>query len=156
MICIVAKTTKITIHIYRLNMSDDLKISLRDLKKKMYQQKVVILAEPLEKIDMEKQGEAFSGFVGNILEEVDKSSNEYKYIETISKEFDGMRLEDIRFALEKSFDRYNKINSLVQKYEENFDEKEVDKYSSRLKTLEKMLNFMIINSIGEYKKRDED
>ena len=48
-------------------MPEDLRSCLRDLKKKMKQQKVAVLAEPLEKMNVEKQGEAFSGFVNGLL-----------------------------------------------------------------------------------------
>jgi hypothetical protein len=137
-------------------MSKDLKADLKDLKKRMSQQKEVILAQPLEKIDPEKQGEAFSGFVSELLTEFQKSSGEYKYIEAVYKEFDGMRLADIRFALEKSYDRYDKILSLMKRYEENFDEKEFAKYTGKHMVLEKMLNYMLGNAMGEYKKVEEE
>jgi len=132
-------------------MSDDLKTSLKELKKKMAQQKAAVIAEPLEKIDVEKQGEAFSGFVGGMLVEFNKSDTEYKYIENVFKEFDGMRLVDIRFAIEKSFDRYDKLLSLMKRYEENFDDKEFMKYTSKHTVLQKMLAFMVENAMGEYK-----
>jgi hypothetical protein len=137
-------------------MPDDLRTGLRDLKKKMSQQKVAVLAEPLEKIDVEKQGEAFSGFIGKLMVEFEKSSSEYKYMELICGDFDGMRLVDIRFALEKSFDRYDKMLSLMRRYEENFNEKEFAKYNSKHLVLEKMLTFMVGNAMGEYKKVEEE
>lgn len=137
-------------------MPDDLRTGLRDLKKKMSQQKAEILAEPLEKIDVEKQKEAFSGFVNKMMVEFEKSSSEHKYIETISGDFDGMRLIDIRFALEKSFDRYDKMISLMRRYEDNFDEKEFAKYTSKHTVLSKMLTYMVGNAMGEYKKTEED
>jgi len=137
-------------------MPEDLRTCLRDLKKKMKQQKCAVLAEPLEKVDVEKQGEAFSGFVNELKTEFDKSSDEYKYMETVSKEFNGMRLIDIRFAIEKSFDRYDKVISLMKRYEENFDEKELTKYNSRYVVLEKMLSFMAGNALGEYKRIEEE
>jgi hypothetical protein len=133
-------------------MPDDLRICLKDLKKRMKQQKVAVLAEPIEKIDVEKQGRAFSGFVNGLMTEFEKSSDEHKYVDTIVKEFDGMRLVDIRFAVEKSYDRYDKIISLMRRYEENFDEEEFAKYNSRYLVLEKMFSFMIGNAMGEYKK----
>lgn len=136
-------------------MADDLKSCLKELKKRTEQQRLIALAEPLEKIDPEKQGTAFSGFVSGMMEEFNKSSSEYKYIETIFKDFEGMKLTDIRFAIEKSFDRYNRINSLMQRYEENFDEKEFIKYNSKHVVLEKILNFMVINCLGEYKQIDD-
>jgi hypothetical protein len=137
-------------------MSDDLRICLKDLKKRMKQQKMSVLAEPIEKIDVERQGKAFSGFVNELMTEFEKSSDEYKYVDTIVKEFDGMRLVDIRFAVEKSYDRYEKIISLMKRYEENFDEEEFTRYNSRYLVLEKMFNFMVGNAMGEYKKIEKD
>jgi hypothetical protein len=137
-------------------MPDDLRICLKELKKKMKQQKVSVLAEPIEKIDVERQGRAFSGFVNELMVEFEKSSDEYKYVDTIVKEFDGMRLVDIRFAVEKSYDRYDKIISLMKRYEENFDEEEFAKYNSRYLVLEKMFSFMVGNAMGEYKKIEKD
>lgn len=137
-------------------MPDDLRICLRDLKKKMKSQKVAVLAEPLEKVSIDKQGDAFSGYVNGLLFEFEKGSDEYKYLENVTKEFDGMRLADIRFAVEKSYDRYDKIISLMERYEENFDEKEIAKYNSRYVVLEKMLTFMVGNTIGEYKRIELD
>jgi hypothetical protein len=137
-------------------MSDDLRTGLRELKKKMSQQKTAVLAKPLEKINSTKQEEIFAGYINELSTEFQKSSSEYKYIDNISKEFEGMRLVDVRFAIEKSYDRCDKILSLMRRYEENFDEKEFQKYNSKHVVLEKVLTFMVGNTIGEYQKKVEE
>ena len=62
-----------------------------------------------------------------------------------------MRLSDIRFVIEKSFDRYNKVILLMTKYSENFNEEEIKKYNDKLTILNDVLAFMIQNSLGDYK-----
>jgi len=136
-------------------MSDELKVMIKEIKKRVADRTSTIMEVTLAKTDPEKQMLIFTDFLNSYNSELKKSGSEGKYVVQMMKDFDGMRLSDIRFIVEKSYDRYNKIISLMTKYTENFNEEEMKKYDSKLIVLNDILAFMIENSLGEYTNVEE-
>jgi hypothetical protein len=112
--------------------------------------------EPMNKITLEKQNIIFENHINELKLEMKKSSVEGKYIETLSNTFEDLNLPEIRYTVEKTYDRYEAILDLMDKYSDNFDENEFLKYNSRYNVLDKVLTFMVQNSLGEYKISDMD
>lgn len=137
-------------------MADDVRNLLREIRKRTLAQRELISAEPLNKIDIKKHTIVFQSFVMNLKIEMKKSSTEGKYIDTLIKTTEGMELQEIRYVLEKTYDRYDNILELMNKYSDNFDENEFLKYNARYDVLSKLLTFMVENSMGEYKTSDGD
>lgn len=131
-------------------MSDELKIMIKEIKKRVIDRTSTVTAITIAKTDPEKQMTVFTEFLNKYNSELKKSASEGKYVAQMMKDFDGMKLSDIRFVIEKSYDRYNKIISLMAKYSENFNEDEIKKYNEKLTILNDVLAFMIENSLGDY------
>jgi hypothetical protein len=136
--------------------SDDMRGLIKEIRKKVRDQRKLVCEEPLNKIDPDKQAEIFNTFLNTMKNEVKKSSDEGKYIEVLCKNFEEMKLAEIRYTVEKTYDRYDNVIDLMNKYSDNFDEEEFLKYNSRYGVLDKMLKFMIENTMGEYKTSDGD
>ena len=132
-------------------MSDELKVMIKEIKKRVIDRTSTITAITIAKTDPEKQMIIFTDFLNKYNLELKKSTSDGKYVAQMMKDFDGMRLSDIRFVIEKSFDRYNKVILLMTKYSENFNEEEIKKYNDKLTILNDVLAFMIQNSLGDYK-----
>jgi hypothetical protein len=132
-------------------MSDELKVMIKEIKKRVIDRTSTVTAITIAKTDPEKQMTVFTEFLNKYNSELKKSASEGKYVAQMMKDFDGMKLSDIRFVIEKSYDRYNKIISLMAKYSENFNEEEIKKYNDKLTILNDVLAFMIQNSLGDYK-----
>ena len=137
-------------------MEDDLKVLMKDLKSKIRKNRNLVKPKELDKIDIKKQKKAFFEFLQNYDNELKKNADSSMYVSNLIDDFSKMKLVDIRFVIEKSNDKYNKMCYLIQKYEDNFSEEEIKKYTDRSKVLNDILAYMVINSVGEYFDAEED
>jgi len=131
-------------------MSDELRSMVKEIKKKVSNRTSTISQMTIAKMDQGKQMTLFADFLEEYSVEIKKSGSEGKYVAQMISDFEDMKLCDIRFVVEKSYDRYSKVVSLMKKYEENFTETEINKYNEKLKVLNDVLAFMISNCIGTY------
>lgn len=136
-------------------MAEDVRSMLKEIRKRLEKNHELICETKIAKIDSSKQETMFLDFVNSVTKEFKKSSDEHKYVDTLIKDFQGMKMAEIRFAVERSYDRYDKVLNLMKKYEDNFDESELGKYTSKFVVLDKILKYMIENSVGEYEKSEE-
>jgi len=137
-------------------MEDDLKVLMKDLKSKIRKNRNLVKPKELDKIDIKKQKKDFFEFLQNYDNELKKNADSSMYVSNLIDDFSKMKLVDIRFVIEKSNDKYNKMCYLIQKYEDNFSEEEIKKYTDRSKVLNDILAYMVINSVGEYFDAEED
>jgi len=131
-------------------MSEDLKNRIKTIKKKMDLDYERVIATDLNKTSTTRQNELFNEFLNGLSKEIKKDSNEAVYLAEIIKSFKNTKLTTIRYAIEKSFDRYSRIIQLMKQYDDNFDEDEILKYEIKYGVLNNILSFMVSNSIGEY------
>jgi hypothetical protein len=131
-------------------MVDELQLMMKDLKKKIKNRKDVVRPMDIEKIDVKKQKFELQNFLETYDLEIKKSDTEELYVQNMIKDFQGMKLSDIRFVVEKTYDKYNKMVVLINKYDDNFSEEEIKKYERKARILNDIFSFMVINHIGEY------
>jgi hypothetical protein len=133
-------------------MTEDLKKRLKDIRKSLDDNScslsitdIVIL-----KHDPNKQRIDFDKFISDLVSDIKKSSIDGRFLYDLSEEFDGLSLSTVRYAIEKSVDRYETVLDLMKKYDYNYTDDELCKTSSRLEILQKVLCFMISNNMGDY------
>lgn len=137
-------------------MSDDLKILIDELKKKVKDRKDMVEPMVLEKMDLKKQKKEFFFFLESLNSEMAKSNTNEVYIQNMLDDFEKMGMPDIRFVIEKSYDKYSKMAELVKKYDDNFNDEEINKYTYRADVLNKVYSFMLTNHMGEYVEQSEE
>lgn len=130
-------------------MTDDLQELIKDLKKKVKNRKGSVHPMELQKIDIKKQKQEFFEFLENYDNEI-KKDEEGSYVQTLIKDFRRMKLVDIRFVVEKTYDKYTKMLNIINKFDENFSEEEIEKYKNKEQILNKVVSYMVINHVGEY------
>lgn len=130
-------------------MEDELRVLMKDLKSKIKKDRGLVVPTENDKIDIKKQKKEFFDFLQNYDNELKKNS-ESSYTSVLIDDFRGMKLADIRFVIEKSNDKYNKMCYLIEKYEDNFSEEEIKKYNERSKVLNDIFAYMVTNFVGEY------
>lgn len=133
-------------------MTEDLKKRLKDIKKGLEDNScsLSITDVVISKHDPSKQRADFDIFISDLVSDIKKSSVDGKFLYNLSEEFDGLSLFIVRYAIEKSVDRYETVLDLMKKYDYNYTDDELRKTSSRLDILQKVLCFMISNNMGDY------
>ena len=135
-------------------MTEDLKMQIKDLKKRADDIYKSVSTTDNPKMSIEKQNENLKMFFDELATELNKSSAEGKYFETIIKDLEGLSPFQVRYCVEKSRDRYANLLDLMRKYDDNFSDKEQEKYRVKFSILDQILNKMISHSIGEYNVRE--
>lgn len=130
-------------------MTDDLQELIKDLKKKVKNRQSSVHPMELQKIDIKKQKQEFFDFLESYDNEI-KKDDENSYVHTLIKDFRRMKLMDIRFVVEKTYDKYNKMLNIINKFDDNFSEEEVERYKNKEQILNKVVSYMVINHVGEY------
>lgn len=122
----------------------DLKDEIKKAKNRMSDAFATIISEN-GGTDIRK--EKYVSFMQLYTTSLKKTSDEYKFSEKILKSFENENFESIKFFIESNYDRYNEIGRLIQKYNDNFDEKEVAKCNSKMTVLEKSMIFFLENGL---------
>jgi len=130
-------------------MTDDLQELIKDLKKKVKNRQSSVHPMELQKIDIKKQKQEFFDFLESYDNEI-KKDDENSYVHTLIKDFRRMKLMDIRFVVEKTYDKYSKMLNIINKFDDNFSEEEVERYKNKEQILNKVVSYMVINHVGEY------
>jgi len=79
--------------------------------------------------------------------EFKKTSDEYKYIIKLIKAFSEMEYNEIKEFVESNYDNYERINSIIKTFDDNFEDKEIRRYESRYVVLQKCLLTIIQEGI---------
>lgn len=130
-------------------MTDDLQELIKDLKKKVKNRRDSVHPMELQKIDIKKQKQEFFEFLEKYDNEI-KKDEMGSYVQTLIKDFKRMKLVDIRFVVEKTYDKYNKMLNIINKFDDNFSEEEIERYKNKEQILNKVVSYMVINHVGEY------
>lgn len=87
------------------------------------------------------------GHLDSMAGDFKKTSEERKYIESLKKNFTDINIESIKFFIEKSYDRFEEINNVLMKFDDNFEEKEQKRYKARHEVLKSLMIFLITENI---------
>jgi hypothetical protein len=135
-------------------MAEDLRTRVKELKKRLDEGEHV-LEISLEKFGKDLQKAKFDNYMSGLSNEMKKSSEEGKYLDSMKNGFEGLSVTEIRYAIEKSHDRYESLLTLMNKYKDNFESTEYNKYATKFLVLNKILSFMVAEHIGEYEQEGE-
>lgn len=86
-------------------------------------------------------------FFDDISKNYKKTSEEFKYLIKLKKNFSDMNDISIKFFIESNYDRMDEIRNLLLKYTDNFNDEEMKKYEARYVILEKSMMFILEKGI---------
>lgn len=130
-------------------MVEDLRLRAKELKKR-FEDDEPIRSQASAKVNKITEVRKIHVFTENLFEELKKSSPEARYLQTVVESCEDLEPHQIRYIIELSHDRYDGLLKLMNKYNENFDAHEFEKYTVKYSVLDKVLSYMISEHIGEY------
>jgi predicted RNase H-like nuclease len=136
-------------------MVEDLRSRANELKKR-FEDDEPIKSQSLTKVDKITEVRKIHVFTENLFEELKKSSPEARYLHTVVESCEELEPHQIRYIVELSHDRYDSLLKLMNKYNENFDTHEFEKYNVKYTVLDKVLSFMISEHLGEYLNAEDE
>ena len=130
-------------------MVEDLRSRAKELKKR-FEDDEPIKSQASVKVNKITEVRKIHVFTENLFEELKKSSPEARYLHTVVESCEDLEPHQIRYIVELSHDRYDSLLKLMNKYNENFDAQEFEKYNVKYRVLDKVLSFMVSEHLGDY------
>lgn len=107
---------------------------------------VISKCAKVERTDSEIKDDIIN-FLTGYSYDIKKSSDKYRYCIKLLKAFDEMNGESILFFINTNYDRLDDITRIILKYDDNFDDKELNKCQAKFSVLKDLMIHIIESGI---------